>query len=188
MKCYECGGKYQEKSGQLHLVDECVGRYTVDSVKYYRCSGCGEYMFPPRTASAIERERKKVLDGLVQAQPLSAFLTAAETADLLGISRQALHKHRRIRRGFIYQAKFGDKTVYLKESARRFMEKGDGRFPLHKPTQVEVPQEVNYVSVVEAPYSVCEGESPLESPSQWSIGSTSQTSQPPPIDLERKIA
>jgi hypothetical protein len=62
--------------------------------------------------------------------PISAFLSSAETAAVLGISRQALHKHRRISRGFIFQTTFGGSKVYLKESVEHFRKKGDGRFKL----------------------------------------------------------
>ena len=49
---------------------------------------------------------------------------------MLGVSRQALHKHRRIRRGFIFQTMFDGKIVYLKQSVFQYMKKGDGRFSL----------------------------------------------------------
>ena len=58
-------------------------------------------------------------------------MSAAAAADLLGVSRQALHKHRRIRKGFIYQTELSGKTVYLRESVELFKKTGDGRFSLH---------------------------------------------------------
>lgn len=73
------------------------------------------------------------MDEILQSKPLSAFLSAVEAASALGISRQALHKHRRIRRGFIFQTQFEGKTVYLKRSVELFKTTGDGRFLLRQP-------------------------------------------------------
>ncbi len=75
--------------------------------------------------------------------PISAFLSSAETATILGISRQALHKHRRISRGFIFKTSFGGNQVYLKKSVKRFLEKADGRFKLitsHADTATKRPR------------------------------------------------
>jgi hypothetical protein len=130
MKCYECGGKYQDIDGDLEMDDRYVGPFVVKAVHYYKCDRCGQDLFPPETAEAIEKRRGERLDELLKGQPLRAFLTATETATALGISRQALHKHRRIRRGFIYQTAFGGGMVYLEESVKRFKDTGDGRFPL----------------------------------------------------------
>lgn len=130
MKCYQCGGKYQEKQGHLQLTDKWIGDYVVDKVNYYLCDSCGDLLFPPETIEIIESKRQKILDRWINSQPLDSFLSGAQTASLLKISRQALHKHRRIRRGFIYQTKFDGRVVYLRESVLLFKKTGDGRFTL----------------------------------------------------------
>ncbi len=130
MKCLECGGRYRELTGDLQMVDKYVGEYLVRGVSYSECGGCGQKLFPLETAEIIESQRRKRMDELLGQRPISAFLSASETAKLLGISRQALHKHRRIRRGFIFQIVFSGDIVYLKESVERFKTKGDGRFSL----------------------------------------------------------
>lgn len=130
MKCHECGGKYRAINGDLQIDDPYVGPLVVGYVNYYKCDGCGEVLFPPDTAEAMEKRRRERKDELLRKRPLRAFLTAAETAATLGISRQALHKHRRIRRGFIYQTQLGGSMVYLEESVNLFQTTGDGRFPL----------------------------------------------------------
>ena len=76
------------------------------------------------------------MDRLITDKPVDSFVIATEAASMLGISRQAFHKHRRIQRGFIYKTNFGGKTVYLKESVLHFKETGDGRFPLVQFTEV----------------------------------------------------
>jgi hypothetical protein len=130
MKCHECGGKYREVDGDLAMNDPYIGAFVVAGVHYYKCDGCGQVLFPLETAEAIEERRSERKDELLKGHPLRDFLTAAETAAALGISRQALHKHRRIRRGFIHQTAFGSGMVYLEESVKRFKDTGDGRFPL----------------------------------------------------------
>jgi hypothetical protein len=142
MKCHECGGDIQQNHGPLELHDSCIGDYTVPSVDYYKCSACGDLLFPPKTSAVISKKRSEILDELIGGKPINSFLSAAETASILGITRQALHKHGKIRRGFIYQTQFGGKSVYLKESVILYKETGDGRFSL-----VPEQKEVNYFPV-----------------------------------------
>ena len=132
MKCSECGGSYIEKHDRLTVIDPYIGPVTTDITDYLVCDTCGDILYTHSSAKHLEEAREEALQGILQSMPINAFLTVSETADLLGISRQALHKHRRIRRGFIFQTTFGGKTVYLKESAERFKKTGDGRFPLRK--------------------------------------------------------
>ncbi len=135
MKCHECGGTYIEKAGDLEIDDKYVGPLTIGAVDYLRCNRCREYLFSLKAATQIEEARERALDQMMQSKPISAFISAAAAADLLGMSRQALHKHRRIRRGFIFKTQFGDKTVYLRESVLLFKANSDGRFPLWKPVE-----------------------------------------------------
>lgn len=130
MKCQECGGDYVEHTGALEISDKFIGGFAVPHVTFSKCRHCNDLLLGAETARAVEAARKAALDNLLQSQPISAFLSGSETAALLGISRQALHKHRRIRRGFVFQTRFKGTTVYLRESVKRFEDKGDGRFPL----------------------------------------------------------
>jgi hypothetical protein len=97
-----------------------------------KCNNCGDLLYSVEAARNIETARKMALQGILQSKPISAFLSAAETAVYLDISKQALHKHRRIRRGFIFQTEFGGKIVYLKKSVELFKKTGDGRFELQQ--------------------------------------------------------
>jgi hypothetical protein len=135
MKCYQCGGEYQEKRGRLQLKDKWIGAYAVDAVHYYECDTCGDLLLPPETTKIFESRREEILNSWIEGQPLDSFLSAAQTATLLGISRQALHKHIRIRRGFIYQTKFYRRIVYLRKSVLLFKKTGDGRFSLTAPSE-----------------------------------------------------
>ncbi|MHB8834380.1 MAG: helix-turn-helix domain-containing protein [Candidatus Methylomirabilia bacterium] len=123
------------------MADDHVGFLVVYDVEYFECEECGDYLFPYLTAKKIGQARDQRISEILQSRPISEYISAAETATILGISRQALHKHRRIGRGFIYQLRFGAKTVYLKSSVLQFKETEDGRFLLCPPERSVVFQE-----------------------------------------------
>lgn len=131
MNCLECGGTYTEKSGIYVLVDPYVGKIIIKGVPYYHCDKCEDILYSEAMAQEIESERNNRIHEILSRFPISDFTSAAETASILGISRQALHKNRRINHGFIYQAKFGGFTIYVKQSALQYKQTGDGRFPLY---------------------------------------------------------
>lgn len=171
MKCYQCGGEYQKKQGHLQLTDKWIGGYAVDAVYYYKCNTCGDLLFPPETIEILESKREQILDRRIKSQPLDSFLSAAQTASLIGISRQALHKHRRIRRGFIYQTKFDGRIVYLRESALLFKQTGDGRFPLPGPSE-------SVTSLPDAVYQPLGALTGTLGISNWVFGSSPQLKTP----------
>lgn len=142
MKCYACGGEYKEIKGvKFRIDDKMIGTFYVDNFSYLECTTCKERLFDPQEVKRLEVQRKKKLNEILQSNAIREFLSAAETSELLGISRQALNKHRRISRGFIYQTDFGGKKVYLKRSVDLFLAKEDGRFVLREPDPVPVKYE-----------------------------------------------
>ena len=141
MRCYQCGEIYIAKHESLELTDKHIGPFIVEEAEYFECDKCGDYLFSPETSKRIEMARGLAFEEKLQSLPIRDFVTAVEAATILGISRQALHKHRRIRRGFIFQTQLSDKTVYLKKSVDLFKETGDGRFQL-----VEPESEIQYTS------------------------------------------
>ena len=145
MRCHECGGALVQKSGRLQFTDQFAGPFTVRSVEYSECEKCGDRLFSPHAARQIEEARERTLQDVLQSQPISAFVSRAEAATILGISRQALHKHRRIRRGFIFRTRFGDTTVYLRKSVDLFKATGDGRFLLRESERIEHAPEMEQV-------------------------------------------
>lgn len=130
MNCSNCRGKYIERHGIIRMSDKIIGDYSADDVDYYICDTCGDTIFSVDTLKIIEKARAETEEKLIKERPLGAFLSASQTADLLRISRQALHKNRRIRRGFIFKTKIDGNDFYLKESVLKYIETGDGRFPL----------------------------------------------------------
>jgi len=131
MNCLECGGTYTEKAGIYSLTDSFVGDIIVHGVSYYQCNSCGNILYSEAMAQSIESQRNKRIHQLLGQFPVRDFINATDTASILGISRQALHKNRRINHGFIYQLKLGLLTFYLKQSVYQYKETGDGRFPLY---------------------------------------------------------
>ena len=130
MRCYECGGAYKKHTGSLNLYNKFIGNYEIFNSKYYKCDNCGNLLFPKETTIKIEKKEQERKDRLIKQLPLEEFIFASEAAKILNISRQALHKHRRIKRGFIYSIIFGGKKLYHKKSVLLFKERGDGRFQL----------------------------------------------------------
>ncbi len=147
MRCLRCGGEYQMRRGTLVLRDKFIGDYEVHAVEYFKCEQCGRLLFPEQTARKIEQRKEEVKKQLISHRPIREFITASEAADILGISRQALHKHRRIRRGFIYSIELGGRILYNLKSVLKFRECGDGRFPLIRQSDEE--QDDTYALITE---------------------------------------
>jgi hypothetical protein len=130
MNCLKCGGTYIEKSGDYELFDPYVGKIIIHGITYYQCDACEDILYTEAMAQAIESERNNRINEIVSQFPINDFASASDTASILGISRQALHKNNRINHGFIYQTKLGGFTFYLTQSVHQYKKSGDGRFPL----------------------------------------------------------
>ncbi len=135
MKCYECGGTYSEVSALLEINDPFVGPIYIPNAHYYQCDKCKGTLYPVETAKAIDKARTKRLLELLRKKPVEDYVSAAEAADMLGVTRQAFNKNRRIRHGFIFQTTMSRTTVYLRDSVALFLKTGDGRFPLRKDSE-----------------------------------------------------
>ncbi|MBU0483915.1 MAG: helix-turn-helix domain-containing protein [Proteobacteria bacterium] len=130
MRCYECNGSLVKQTGSVTFNDTFVGKYSVDNISYLKCDCCGELAFPAGVSTVIDGAKKNKLQRLIGRLPVSEFITATEVASILGISRQAVHKHRRISRGFVHTFMNGAKILYHKKSVELFRDTGDGRFSL----------------------------------------------------------
>ncbi len=143
MKCYACGRAYREHEGTLNLHNDIIGDYNVYSARYYKCEGCGTLLFPKDTVKKIEIVETEKQNNLIRQLPVDEFIMATEASDLLGISKQAFHKHRRIKKGFIYSVDLGGKKLYSRKSVLLFKTSGDGRFDLSSNSS----DDVKYVTV-----------------------------------------
>jgi len=151
MNCYQCGGVYEAKSDSLEIFDFYVGKIEVRNTPYYECRDCHDILYTEEMSRAIETERNRLIHKLLIQFPLADFVNSTEVASMLGISRQALHKHRRIKHGFIYQTKFAGINLYLKKSVLRFKRAGDGRFPLQSHIYMHPPKYVKHSSITSTP-------------------------------------
>ena len=154
MNCIKCDVQYIKKNGYLRISDNNIGEYKVEKpVDYYECDKCGDLLFTIKTANLVEQARKNRLNEILQLKPLNNFLASTDAAIILGITRQAFHKNKRIKKGFIYQTQFGDKTVYLKKSVFLFKEKGDGRFQLQALIKEPFYERSNFV-IIDSKYTM----------------------------------
>lgn len=135
MRCLECDSQYVEKVGTIAITSDYVGDYRVENVKYFECPVCGKRLFPKETAIKISEKEKGIQRELIKKLPVGDFIPATEAAKVLGKSRQALHKNRRIRKGFVYFIERGGKRLYHKKSVEMFKQSGDGRFNLMDATK-----------------------------------------------------
>jgi hypothetical protein len=131
MRCKQCGGALHNRTGRLVVPDKLVAEVVVDDASFRKCRSCGELWYPPGTSRRITKARSAKIDEIVNSYPQRAFVTPGETAEMLGCSRQALHKNRKVLVGSIYSVLKGDRTrLFLRQSAEEYLRSGDGRFPL----------------------------------------------------------
>lgn len=160
MNCYECGGTLHKVTNPYTYSDPHVGEIVVSGIPYYQCDSCDEVLLTEKISIAIEEERERRITWYLKQSPVSAFVTSSEAAKILGVTRQAFNKNRRIKRGFIYQTTLGDISIFLYESVMQYMRTGDGRFPIPiyiSPYQYESLQfsnvnEFRYTGVVKRLY------------------------------------
>ena len=133
MRCYECGVDYNQIiNGNLRMENSILGSYEIDNVDYRECHQCGEKLFPSATIKKIETKENELREGFLRKLAITDYVRATTAAGMIGISRQAIHKHPKIRRGFIFQIKHEGCWWYLKRSVEKYIETGDGRFALYK--------------------------------------------------------
>ncbi len=130
MKCYNCGEKYTEHTGSLELPSKILSSFTVTNVTYYKCQKCNEIILTDSAWDIADKEENRIISQIVSSLPFNKFINASKAAEILGMTRQAIHKHRRIRRGFIYSSSHDGKIYYHIDSVNLFKNTKDGRFPL----------------------------------------------------------
>lgn len=132
MKCNECDGTYKNLSGLYNYNDPLVGEISINGIPYYKCDKCGDILLSEKMALSLDQARNNRIKELLGEYPIGDFISAKHTWELLGITRQALNKNQRIRKGFIYSIDFDGVNAFLKQSVLLFKKTGDGRFPLYQ--------------------------------------------------------
>ncbi|MBF0398687.1 MAG: hypothetical protein HQK78_18065 [Desulfobacterales bacterium] len=116
--------------GNLEIQDKILGDFIVPNTEFSQCENCGEKLYSPITLKAIEETEAKKKEELLLKKPLNSFIPASQVAKILKCTRQAIHKHKKIKRGFIHFINYNGTLQYLKESVELFKKTGDGRIPL----------------------------------------------------------
>jgi len=128
--CEKCGEEVIELNGRLELEDLYVGIIILKQASFSSCKNC-HFLYPVETLQQIEKAREILIQQYINDYPIRDFVTSGKAASMLGITRQALNKNRRIRRGFIYKVDKSDNcTLFLRQSVELYKKAGDGRFPL----------------------------------------------------------
>jgi len=130
MRCVNCSGQFLTITGNLELRDKILGDLVVTDTVWEECNDCGHILYTPITMRAMEKAESEKKKELLLNRPIRDFIPATEVAKILGCSRQAIHKHKRIRNGFIHFVMHNGTYQYLKESVELYHKTGDGRLPL----------------------------------------------------------
>ncbi|MFT5470733.1 MAG: hypothetical protein ACI8UO_005864 [Verrucomicrobiales bacterium] len=149
--CDGCGANMIPLQLDLRWQDRYVGEILLPNVRYSQCECCGDQLLPLETAILIDEERASNMNRLLLARPLSEFVSAGSAAAALGFTKQALSKHQRIKRGFIFQVEHEGRTLYLLKSVELFRQKKDGRFPLFSVVTVSAAESGYTESVALSP-------------------------------------
>ena len=148
MKCHECGNIITTHIGDLELPSKTLGSFSIYNVEYFKCNHCDSIFLPENTWNIADKEENKLVNDYLSNLPIKKFIASSTTADLLGMSRQALHKHKRIQRGFIYSILHEGNRFYLNDSVLLFKQNGDGRYPLIK--QNNKKEKIKYIVVADS--------------------------------------
>jgi len=119
-----------EHLGNLEMPSKMLGSFELINVTFYKCDQCEEIIIPEPTWRLADQQEDELVKEILQNLPLRKFVSSATAAKMLGMTRQALHKHRRIKKGFVYSINHEGKVFYLQESLLLFKETGDGRLRL----------------------------------------------------------
>lgn len=131
MNCDLCGnGIIQTKTETYLFKSKLVGMVPVPNVKFEECHRC-------QTCSFSSEESKKIIDHVRMVEheelmnlPAKDLVSANEAADILGVSKQAFSKNKKIQRGFVLCVEISGRVFYSKRSLELFSHTGDGRFQL----------------------------------------------------------
>ncbi len=130
MNCSICNGIIEKKTDVYLFHSIILGEVPIPDVDFEECQGCQERSLSPESSHCVSkfvREREQLALSNIPAKDL---ITASEAAQILGVTKQAFSKNPRIKRGFIYFTKIGDRKFYSKTSVRQYAETGDGRCQL----------------------------------------------------------
>ena len=131
MKCAFCNSKLIKTKGSVKFNTRSLGSISVPNLNFLECTTCGEKLLEPKESDKAVSFISDMEQELINKLPISEFLSANESALLLGISKQAFSKHPK--KALIYSAKIGNKSYYHRKSVELLRTTGNGKFLLKKP-------------------------------------------------------
>lgn len=139
MKCGDCGTEMVFRRGEIDIDNVSLGSFQLHDVEFWECPACNDQILPAETWTAADQEEGRLIKERISQLPVGDFISAAETAQILDVTRQGLHKNKRIGRGFVYSTMIDGKKFYHKKSVEQFKQTGDGRFALSNRTRRHNP-------------------------------------------------
>lgn len=130
--CALCSGTINKAAKSVEFNSIPLGKIFVPDILVYECEKCLDQTLDNEQSDLLIRKVKELENKAFAQLPIGEFMSAKETYGYLGISKQALSKDKKIKRGFIYSVKIGTQSFYYKKSVFRFKETRDGRIPLQE--------------------------------------------------------
>lgn len=138
MKCPECGGEMKPRF-QYTWEDKFIGTFSIETQlgEYWYCAECEDEIISCSLMKKIEQEEQRRIEQLLFERAgcnvekfKENLITNRELVQILGKTRQAIQKDRKIKTlVFQYRERSGQ-VLYWKESVMLYKVKGDGRFKL----------------------------------------------------------
>lgn len=128
--CGLCNGQLLEITGPYEVNSKALGIVKVPEVHRFQCSECGDVTLPSEEAGKVSHFTANKVEETIKLLPIGQFIPADQAANILGVSKQAFSKNKRIKRGFIYFTELGNSKVYFEPSVEAFAANNDGRISL----------------------------------------------------------
>lgn len=130
MKCEKCGAVMKKGTGSVFFKSKVLGSVSIPGLKVEACSGCDAQLLVPSESDKMIQLVLKAESERISHEKFSDFVSLNEAAHILGQSKQAFNKNKKIQAGFIMSAVKDSRRFYLRASVEMFLEQGDGRFYL----------------------------------------------------------
>ena len=151
MNCFKCHGKIEPiNDSRYQWRNEFLGDFSIDNTCVEKCNKCGELLLPYYLIKQIEKEEQARLERWLLSQCTNSndftdkFISATELAEVLGVSRNAVHKTPKYKT-LIYNIKIRDQVLYFLKSAEKYKKSKDGRFEINQST---IEKNFEYVEVI----------------------------------------
>lgn len=128
MKCAICNRDLVTRVDAIEFSSQTLGVICVPEVRHKICESCGDILISSEESRKVIDHVKSREQRAIGRLPVSEFISLNEAAEILEITKQAFSKNQRIRNGFIYSVKIGDRTYYNRRSVEQFKETGNGRY------------------------------------------------------------